>query len=158
MIELGCEVKDTATGLVGVPTHLSIEMNKNRFYNFQPRGLDTKTKQPLNPMWVVEERLTGGKEVVDGDWPLGVLGTEVEDKASGFKGMAVSMCIHINGCVHFNVQPQGLQESGSPIETANFDYRRLKGVAIKELTPPELELSKKTKPSPVNVRPYKPAF
>jgi hypothetical protein len=139
-------------------THLSIEMNGNRYYNFQPRGLDTKTKQPLSTMWVVEERLKNGNQVPDEKWPLEVLGTEVEDKASGFKGMAVSMCVHINGCVHFNVQPQGLQESGSPVETANFDYRRLKGVAIKEMNSNELKLSKKTKPSPENVRPYKPSF
>lgn len=156
MIELGSKATDSATGIKGMVTHMQIEMGGNRYYSFQPKGLDTKTGEPAKPMWLVGQRLTNANIVPDDTWPLDVLGTDVEDDASGFKGVAVSMVLHINGCVHFNVQPKGLQENGSPIQTENFDIRRLKGKAVKKLTKEALVTSKKVTPSPARVTAYTP--
>jgi hypothetical protein len=157
MIELGSEVEDKATGLKGMVTCLQIEMNKSVYYTFQPKGLNPKTGQPVEGMWLVEERLTGGARIDMPDLPVNVLGTIVEDKASGFKGLAVSLVYHLNGCVHFNIQPQGLQETGAPIETHNFDIRRLTGEAIKPMTKEVKKADEKERPSPTGSGCYSPA-
>lgn len=156
MIKLGSNVTDIATGMEGMATHLQIDMNMSEFYQFQPRGLNPKSGQPVDRMWLVEDRLEGGEIVDDLELPTHVLGTIVEDTASGFKGMAISLVLHINGCVHFNVQPKGLQDTGAPIETCNFDIRRLTGEAIAPMTVEEQKKDEKEKPSPSGNECYKP--
>jgi hypothetical protein len=156
MIKLGSQVTDSATGIEGMVTHLQIEMNMSEYYQFQPKGLNPKSGQPVDRMWLVEERLIGGEVVEDQELPTHVLGTIVEDEASGFTGMAVSLVFHINGCAHFNVQASGLQDTGAPIETCNFDIRRLKGEAIKLMTVEELKVDEKKNPSPTGDSCYRP--
>lgn len=156
MIKLGSNVTDTATGIEGMATHLQIEMNMAEYYQFQPRGLNPKSGQPVDRMWLVEERLEGGTIVDDMNLPTHVLGTIVEDEASGFTGMAVSLVLHINGCVHFNVQAKGLQDTGAPIETCNFDIRRLKGEMINPMTPEEQKQDEVERPSPSGDTCYRP--
>lgn len=149
MIELGSIVTDVATGLEGMVTNLQIEMDHSMAYRFQPRGLNPKTGQPVDGTWLVESRLSGGNRIdFPEHLPFDVLGTIVEDKASGFTGMAISMVFHQNGCVHFNVQPNTQQESGAPVEASNFDVRRLKGEAIQEMTKEEQKIDEKKRPSP----------
>lgn len=156
MIKLGSYCTDEATGIEGMVTHLQIEMDLSEYYQFQPKGLNPKSGQPVDRMWMVEKRLSGGEIVDDVDLPTHVLGTIVEDKASGFKGMAVSLVYHINGCVHFNVQAKGLQDTGAPIETCNFDIRRLTGDAIEPMTPEEQKKDEKERPSPASDSCYRP--
>lgn len=155
MIKLGSEVIDAATGLTGTLTHLQIEMNGNRWYHFQPRGLNPENGQPVTGQWIVPNRINrpGPEKAEDSvDLPLAVLGTHVEDAASGFNGMAVALTLHINGCVHFDVQPKGVQEkSGAVIKPCNFDLRRLRGAAIRVLGDFELEASRRQTPSPEDV-------
>jgi hypothetical protein len=105
MIKLGSKVTDIATGLKGMVTNLQIEMDGQRFVRFQPRSLNPETGEPVKGMWVVEARLKGGEIVEEPELPRGVLGTEVEDEATGFCGIATSICLHISGCVHVSVQP-----------------------------------------------------
>jgi hypothetical protein len=157
MIELGSYVTDEATGLDGMVVNLQIEMDLSEFYYFQPRGLNPKSLQPTEGMWLVEKRLSGGKRIASPDLPTHVLGTLVEDDASGFKGIAVSMVYHINGCVHFNVQAKGLQDTGAPIQTCNFDIRRLKGRLILPMTKEEQKKDEVKNPSPAGNSSYKPA-
>lgn len=157
MIELGSYVTDEATGLEGMVVNLQIEMDLSEFYCFQPRGLNPKTSQPVDSMWLVEKRLSGGKRIASPELPTHVLGTLVEDEASGFKGIAVSMVYHINGCVHFNVQAKGLQDTGAPIQTCNFDIRRLRGEAIISMTKEEQKKSEVKNPSPASNGNYVPA-
>lgn len=156
MIKLGSQVTDIATGMEGMVTHLQIGMDLSEYYQFQPRGLNPKSGQPVDRMWLVEKRLTGGEIVEDQELPTHVLGTIVEDTASGFIGMAIDLVFHINGCVHFNVQAKGLQDTGAPIETCNFDIRRLKGEAIEPMTPEELKQDEKKHPSPSGDSCYRP--
>jgi hypothetical protein len=156
MIKLGSNVTDAATGIEGMVTHLQIEMDLSEYYQFQPKGLNPKSGQPVDRMWLVEKRLEGGEIVEDVELPTQVLGTIVEDTASGFLGMAVSLVYHINGCVHFNVQAKGLQDTGAPIETCNFDIRRLKGEAIEPMTVEEQKVDEKKRPSPAGDSCYRP--
>ena len=157
MIELGSVVEDIATGIEGMVVNLQIEMDHTEYLRFQPRGLNPKTGHPVDSMWLVEARLKGGNRIPMPELPLHVLGTIVTDNASGFTGMAVNMVLYLNGCFHFNVQAKGQQDSGAPIETCNFDIRRLSGEAIVPLTKEEQTVSEKKNPSPIGACGYKPA-
>lgn len=157
MKKLGTIVTDGVTGLKGMLTHLQTEMNGDEFYAFQPKGLDKKTLLPLDSIWLVENRIEGGQDV---EMPIhiveqidDILGTEVEDKASGFGGTAICSTYHLNGCLHFDIQPKGTNpETGKIIDRVNFDVRRLRGPLIKQEE--NEEESKKTNPSPAAIRPY----
>jgi|SRR5882724_4374844 len=157
MIKLGSKVTDVVTGLSGMITQLQIEMNQNKYYLFQPRGLNPKDGSPVKRFWCVETRLQGGEIIPEPELPLEVLGTEVEDSASGFAGIASALCLHINGCVDVTVQPQGkLKETGEVVAAHDFDTRRLIGKAIKSMTSQEKEVSQKRNPSPENFTRYEP--
>lgn len=149
MIKLGTPIKDKATGMDGMAIHMQIQTNGNRFYNFQPRGLNTETGQALKRFWVAPDRIEGGIEIPEADLPVEVLGTQVEDMASGFCGMATAITLHINGCVHCSVQPATLQpKTGEVVKEDDFDIRLLKGPAIKPLDEAALASSQKRNPSP----------
>ena len=157
MIKLGSQVSETATGLPGMVTHLQIEMNQQRYLLFQPRGLNPETGMPVKSMWVVESRVTGGEIVDEPNLPVQVLGTEVEDTASGYCGVATAICLHISGCVHVTVQPKGkLEKTGAVVEACDFDIRRLKGDASKPMTETERAADQAQKPSPEIVERYQP--
>ena len=158
MIKLGSQVNETATGLPGMVTHLQIEMNQQRYLLFQPRGLNPETGKPVKSMWVVESRVTGGEIVDEPNLPTQVLGTEVEDTASGYCGVATAICLHISGCVHVTVQPKGkLEKTGAAVEACDFDIRRPKGDAIKPMTETERAADQAQKPSPEIVERYQPS-
>jgi len=148
MFKLGTLVKDSATGLKGMLTHLQVEMDGLMHYLFQPKGLNPENGHPVPKLWLVDSRIENG-ELTHVQLPTEVLGTEVEDIASGFKGTAISLVLHVSGCVHVNVQPKGvLAKTGGPIEPMDFDIRRLKGNRIPKLTEEAREKDQKKKPSP----------
>jgi hypothetical protein len=152
IIELGSIVTEKATASRGMLTHMQVETNNTRMYLFQPNGLNPETGHPVKKMWVVEERLEGGQRIVEPELPLAVLGTKVTDIATGFTGIAVSIVLHISGCVHVNVQPRGkLDKTGAAIEECDFDIRRLKGEAIPVMTKAEIVADQKVKPSPIDI-------
>jgi hypothetical protein len=157
IIKLGSLVNDTVTGLTGMVTHLQVEMNGNRYMLFQPRGLNPETGQPVKVIWGVESRFVGGEMVDEPELPFDVLGTEVQDLASGFEGTATGLCLHITGCVHITVQPKGvLAATGGPVDSVEFDIRRLVGPAIKKLSEKQRDADQRRKPSPVAVTRYQP--
>lgn len=149
IIKLGSVVRDRATGLSGMFTHLQVELDGREFYNFQPKGLNPEDGQPVKRAWLVPERVKGAIKHVSVDLPLEVLGSQVEDEASGFAGMVTALTLHISGCVHVHVQPKGiLPKTGATIEPHDFDIRRLKGSAIKAMTEAERDASQAARPSP----------
>ncbi len=157
MIKLGSPVMDCATQLPGMVTHMQVEMNKSVYYLFQPRGLSPETGEPVKGLWVVGTRLQGGETIPMPALPLEVIGTEVEDRASGFAGVAVSICLHISGCVHVSVQPKGrFEKTGAAVCACDFDIRRLQGAAIKPMTEQEREADQAEKPSPGPLDRYTP--
>lgn len=154
MYKLGEMVTDSATGLKGMITHLQVEMDSNRWYRFQPRGLNPETGLPVDGMWITHNRVIGGTEVPDDDrFPFQVLGTEVEDIATGFKGTAVNFVLHSSGCIHISIQPKGaLAKTGAPTLQQDFDILRVRGKALKVLPTKEVEKQKRDKPSPSSDR------
>jgi hypothetical protein len=157
MIKLGSQVTETATGLPGMVTQMQVEMNQQRYYLFQPRGLNPEDGTPVKRFWCVETRISGGEIIPDVKMPVEVLGTEVEDTASGFAGVATAICLHISGCVHVTVQPKGkLAKTNAAVEAHDFDIRRLKGDAIKPMTETERQADQTAKPSPENITRYQP--
>ncbi len=149
MIKLNSIVKDTATDLKGMVDVLHIEMDGSETYSFQPALLDPDTGEPVGNVWAVEARLVGGEMVDRPALPLAVLDTEVEDIATGFRGVAVSLALYATGCVHFNVQPRGLTKKGLPAAMKNFSILRLKGKALEALAKSAAHRERAAKPSPM---------
>jgi hypothetical protein len=154
MLKLGTIVTDSVTNRKGMLTIYNVDMAHNELYVFQPSGLNPKTKKPLETSWINPARIVGGIEVVS-DLPLEVLGTKVEDKATGFKGTVTAIDRHINGCVHLDIKsPEIIEETGESVDLINLDIRRLRGEAIVELDGDILEQNRKDNPSPE----HKPNF
>lgn len=157
MIRLGSLARETATGLDGMVTHFQIDMDGARHYVFQPRGLSPETGKPLKVLWVNIARLEKIEWVPQPPLPVEVLGTQVEDLASGFKGMAISLLLHLNGCIHIGVQPAGqLEKTNAPIDVCDFDIRRLTGEAIVDLMNQQRYVDQLQKPGPCDVERYQP--
>lgn len=148
ILVLGEKIEDKASGLSGILVMCQIGMSGNTDYLFQPGNLNLETMQPAIQFWVDEKRVVGGtREFID--LPLNILDTLVEDTATGFNGLAVAMYYHLNGCIHIDVKPRGvIEKTGQPIKSMEFDIRRLKGDAIKQLSPEEYKKSKQEEPSP----------
>lgn len=54
------------------------------------------------------------------------LGSEVEDKVTGFKGVVVARTEWHYGCRRYTVQPKGTNKEGKQFEAASFDEDALK--------------------------------
>src|ERR1051325_7946972 len=151
MFKLGTMVTDNVTGLKGMLTHYHVEGDSQN-YSFQPHGLNPKTQEPVEGMWIAPDRIRDGVESpVPSQFKsaINVLGSEVQDQGSGFKGIAVAAILHISGCVHLDIQPPGVvKETGEPIKRHNFDIRRLKGKAVKQMSAAESEVHQEQRPSP----------
>lgn len=150
LFKLGTMVKDIASGTTGMLTHCLINLDKQCAYIFQPKGLNPENMKPVNVI-VIEASRISGAIIEDVDIPLELLGIHnVEDIASGFKGMIISLTIHLNGCVHAEIKPKGIiKHTGATIEPVDFDIRRLKIPGVKKLTEAELKKSTKSTPSPI---------
>jgi len=149
VLKLGTVCTDRATKLKGTLTHWSLDMGGGTCYLFQPKGLD-ENMQPVKKIALELARL----EVQETDFemvmvPFEILGSIVENKPSGFKGMAVEFVRHVNGCFHVVIQPEGiLPRTKLPIQKCEFDLRECTGKKIVELTAKELAQSKEKAPSP----------
>lgn len=148
LIKLGQIIEDNATGLKGTLTLVLINQDNKIQYAIQPRGLDSLRHQPLDPFWVTEARIKGNVEREVIEVPTEVLGTEVEDMPTGFKGTAINIIRHLSGCNHIEIQPRGSTKTGGIILPENFDYTRVKGPAIKKMKPAEVKEKRETTPSP----------
>ena len=156
MLKLGEMVKDKAMDVVGMLTHFTIQSDGSEWYNFQPKLLNKETGLPVKGTWLTKDRISGGVEISRPDLPLDVLGTIVTDEGTGFTGTCVSIALHINGCIHLNIQPKGLTKTGDPIEFRDFDIRRCTGKAIKPMSEKELVKSEKKNPSPAECSRFSP--
>lgn len=146
--ELGVLIKDSISGQQGMLTHFMVDIDRNRTYIFQPKRLNPTTGQPVDRIFITDSRIVGGKNVVT-YLPLEVLGESAEDTATGFKGKIVSVTLHINGCIHVEIKPNGYSKStGATIDAAEFDIRRIKCRKLQLLTKKQIEKSKTEAPSP----------
>lgn len=151
MLELNTPVKDKATEMKGMLTHVGWDSDGNKQYLFQPKGLNEKTRLPLDGFWLESSRVVGGVEVSEGQIPRELLNTVATDRASGFKGMVVGLVLHINGCVHAVLKAKGTQEDGEPIKAVDLDIRRLEGDKVPKLTEQERKVSHAEYPGPAPV-------
>jgi hypothetical protein len=138
------------TGVYGMVTHSQILLGDVVMYIFQPNGLNAETGQPLKGLWAAKESFAGYEEM---DLPshvdLALLGSTAKDEASGFTGTIITLALHINGCVHAEVQPPGSNpKGGEKYDSCDFDLRRLSGEKIKPMTPEAKAVSEKDRPSP----------
>lgn len=155
-IPLGITVTEIATGLKGYLTHLQVELDQRQFYAFCPIGLHSETGKPLKSHWIVAERIKQPVKWIEIDMPVDILGTIVTNKASGFKGMATALILHVNGCIHVQLQARGALKAGEIAPACDFDIRECEGPAIKALSQKNLSESKRVKPSPIPIEPYSP--
>jgi len=153
VLRMGTVCEDKASRILGQITLWLMGMSGQITYFLQPKGLNDEG-QPLSTLHMPVERLI----VKDDDFekveiPFEILGTEVEDNASGFNGMATGFVCHFNGCFHVIIQPPGVVEkTGQHIKDADFDLRRCSGEKIPVLTPVEKKESEKKQPSPTSDR------
>ena len=84
ILKLGQMVTDNVTGIKGMLTMYSEDMDNNVLYLFQPSKLNPETKEPVDRYWLSKSRVDAEDYKVE--LPLHILGTVVEDKATGFKG------------------------------------------------------------------------
>lgn len=146
--KLGTIVTDGITGVKGMLTHLVMCLGGNRYYVFQPRGINPKTLQPVKTTWIEEARVEGGVNVLY-DAPVHILGRKGEDLGSGFKGAVTSLVYHINGCLHVSLKPKGIRpDDGATIDEHDFDIRRVKIEGIEPMTDEQIKEDIVKKPSP----------
>lgn len=77
-----------------------------------------------------------------------VLGDEVEDTITGFKGTAICRAQWITGCDRITVQPRGLTKEGKTFDCETFDEFTLK-VAKRAGTKKKATKKGGPRPSPV---------
>jgi len=149
VLKLGTVCKDKATGLTGTLTHWNMSMERHVCYLLQPKGLDDEC-QPVRKLFLETSRLEAKEADFESvDVPIGILGTHVEHKPSGFHGMATEFIRHGSGCFHVVIQPKGVcKKTQDAIQPRDFDLRECTGEMITKLSEQELEASRKEKPSP----------
>lgn len=156
VLKLGTAVTDLATKTKGMLLHMQVEWGGSIFYNFQPRSLRKDDGMPVECHWIVNARISDGVHVPTPDIPVAVLGTEVVDIATGFKGIAIAFTLHLNGCLHVSVQPQRKGENGERVKSADFDLRRMTGKYLPKMTEAEIEQADKRKPGPAPYARFSP--
>ena len=65
---------------------------------------------------------------------LDLLGHEVKDKVSDYKGVVISMSFDLYGCIQADVRPKELNREGKMIPGQWIDVSRLKVTSKKPLT------------------------
>jgi hypothetical protein len=149
VFELESIITEAETGLTGMLTHWIYNRDGSLRYIFQPHGLNPEDRQPVDRICINPASIPASTPMIDFEVPDGILGSQVEDRASTFAGTAVSFVCHLDGCLHVRVQPKGVvQKTQAPIAATEFDLRRLKGDAIPVMTKAEREQSLVEKPSP----------
>lgn len=72
------------------------------------------------------------------------LGDTIREKITGFEGVAVGRHYFISGTVQYTIAPKKLDDKGSPVPIASFDWQHLelmeRGPLVTMPTLPEFEL------------------
>lgn len=137
-IRLGMVVKDPASGLTGIVNMQAQLISGSVQYAIMPQG-DGKTIPETH--FIDDFMLEYVGEGVSKRTPAPDinarhrLGEELQDTITGFKGIAIERVTYLNGCVHYNLQPQQKKAGllgrlfGEPPRSAIYDYKRLKKVS-----------------------------
>lgn len=149
ILKLGQIVTDKFTQTSGMLMCFNTDTMGNELYLFQPKIISPKTLAPVGTFWLTEDRL-GKVEKEEVELPTELLGTLVVDEATGFKGSAMDITYHLNGCVHVSIKASGIvPETGHTIDTYEADFRRLSGEFVPKMTEIEKKADRIKKPSPI---------
>lgn len=85
-----------------------------------------------------------------------ILGQEVKDRVTGFKGIAIGRTTYLQGCNRILVQPK-VNKDGELIVGESFDEPDLQVIGVGVLVEPEPELKPRTGgPRPMATRALEP--
>jgi hypothetical protein len=133
-IALGHKVRDTVSGIVGIATSEHWEINNQHRFGVQPPVTKKEPEKHPEALIFDAQQLAyvgpGRLSIVtkpSGDNGI-TLGDEVEEVTTGFKGIAISRNVYLNGCVMFYVD--GKSEAGKkPEKGKNCAAQLLKRVS-----------------------------
>jgi hypothetical protein len=142
-IQLGFRVRDAITGFTGHVIQRIDFMNGNVQFAVQPKGEPNAMPDALWIDWHTLDILDEGinDRVTDPTEDVEIrLGQKVEDKITGYTGIATMRCLYMNGCTSFSVAPRVNFHSTEQLKLPDvvwFDHKRLKVLdAPAVVTPP----------------------
>lgn len=148
LFELNQECKDKDTGNKITLTHAIIGEQGVVYYRAQPKGEDPKAKGPVDSYILFPDRIKDAKSKDHINLPVEILHTEVQDVASGVKGMATQFVLHMGNCLHVVMIPKGKTDTGATPTGFEVDIRRVKSPLLKPMTREEVRSSQAKTPSP----------
>jgi hypothetical protein len=127
-IRLGVRARDAITGFTGIVVQEIEWSNANIQFGVQPEALkesgerrDMDTFDQLCLIYEDEGRVELAQPIEESAI---VIGDRVKDIATGFFGTAMHKITYLNGCVHFIVRGEDLDDRGKPA-SVNFPAREL---------------------------------
>lgn len=140
LLTTGTKCTDSPTGMKGTITHIEILKEGVTEYLFRPEGLNPETSLPLESFPVEVWRLN----VTDSDFeereiPIEDIGKVFKDKVTTYVGTVVATVIHLNGCLHYVLQAQGINKSKNRIQKIEVDPRSCEGAKVAPGAPPSPE-------------------
>lgn len=123
MIKLGTSVTDKITGVKGTAYCRTVYLYDCARVGVQPAAMDDTTKVP-DRVYVDELNLIED----DGTPPEkpSILGQQVTDSISGYKGTAVCYTEYIHAVPRVGIQKKGLTKEGKPFDALDVDFPQLK--------------------------------
>ncbi len=155
-IKLGMKVRDPVSGLIGIATFKSEQISGTVQYAVTPQGDGDKVHDGnfIDDFMLehVDDGVSARTPAADPNAKF-VLGAELEDTITGFKGIATDRTTYINGCVHYTLTPQARKNSllgkmlGEPGRSTHFDYKRLIKIGEGIAGPPPRPTKEEPKPA-----------
>lgn len=111
-IKLGFTVVDVTSGFRGTAIQLLEQMNGNVQVAIQPKGDGVAYPEPMFIDHHLIDKVDDGvsKRATPVTEKIEIkLGQEVEDIATGFRGIATEKATYLNGCVNFGVLPKHVE-------------------------------------------------
>lgn len=140
VLKLGVKAKDAVSGLTGIVTAKVIQMSGNIQYQISPEG-DGKTMDggyafDQHQIDVIDAGLSDRAGTPPAGFTPIKLGSEVECKITGFKGIATEETHFLNGCVYYFVAPKAKKKTEYPSGILiNSDRLKIKGKPVVEAKP-----------------------
>lgn len=152
-LQLGVVARDLVTGLTGTASAKVEMLNGNVQWNIIPKGDGAEAKSGNCIDWHMLEVIDKGVSAKVPVPPSSdiMLGNEVEDLVTGFKGTATERTTFLNGCVYFHVTPKAKKGEEYPSGIL-LEHKRLKfvgkGVALTVAVQPQVASPEAPKVAP----------
>ena len=119
-IKLGNEIRDQVTGIVGIATSLSTELNAARRVGLQMKSKAEGSGYPeavhvdLAQIEYVGDGIAGAHQDVPTEQYYNLernLGRAARHSTSGIKGTVVAVTLFLNGCIYYMIQPAAAKKA-----------------------------------------------